>query len=517
MRKKRLVRVGLLIALALVLIGVGVYVWSFRSYKPNVTLTISTAQREFKQGEPIPVTCTVTNTGESAFPNYYQNRWYERYPRINRILVRIPFMRRRLSRSYPEPKYKLAVREQNGTLLPVPEDFSMIVDASMKSNNLWLFEFGESKSRTMELNRWALISEPGLYTIQGIYTNENNMNRKDEVLVHAQSKPVEIVIRRRPYDEMGRYIDELVTQLEPRRKRDQGTSLAIERLSYTRDNRIVRPLLEFLYKEEYSRLLEKTFLYYLPLEPETKEMVVETAAEQGLAGDTLRGVLKRFGCSEEEFRVLIATSLSSPEPRCVKAGAQAAGSYPDDSHMGRLIELATAADSPARIAAMRAIARNRTDEGVETLRILLEDPNEKCRNAASEAVKDAYRVFRHYQQPVKRKLQMSDLVARAGDVESRWRWRAFWPLVSYLERGQGVRPSELLEDPETEIPSGEAYKGLKLIKALLNDSNKDVRDFISYVIRTMRVGYAGRPLKEEDFPRLYEKSKRGYEYAWYDW
>ena len=116
MRKKRLVRVGLLIALALVLIGIGVYVWFPRGSKPNLTLTVLTAQREFKQGEPIPVTRTVTNTGESAFPNYFQHRWYERFPRINRILVRIPFMRRRLSRSYPEPKYKLAVRDQNGKI-----------------------------------------------------------------------------------------------------------------------------------------------------------------------------------------------------------------------------------------------------------------------------------------------------------------------------------------------------------------------------------------------------------------
>jgi len=393
----------------------------------------------------------------------------------------------------------------------------MFVDMSFTSGSaMWLFELGESRSRTIDLNRWALISEPGLYTVEGIYTNEDNVERKDDVLVHVQSKPVELVIRRRPYDEMGQYIDELVTQLEPRRKSHRVTSLAIERLSYTRDSRIVRPLLEFLYKKEYSHLLEKTFMYYLPLEPETKEMIVEIVAERGLASDTLRRILEWFGCSEEEFRILIATSLSSPDPRCVKAGAQAAERYPDSSHMGRLIELATDADSPARIAAIRAIARNRTDEGVETLRTLLDDPDEKCRNAASEAVKDAYRVVRYYQQPLKRKLHMSDLVARAGDVERRRRWRAFWPLVSYLERGQGMRPSVLLEDPEAEIPSGEAYKGLKLIKVLLNDQNKDVRDFISYVIRTTSVSYAGRPLKEEDFPRLYEKSKRGYEYAWYD-
>ena len=64
--------------------------------------------------------------------------------------------------------------------------------------------------------------------------------------------------------------------------------------------------------------------------------------------------------------------------------------YPNDRFNPRLIALATDAKSGVREIAISALAMNRTDEGVKTLKSLMDDPDIQIRYTVTHAIDHAY-------------------------------------------------------------------------------------------------------------------------------
>ncbi len=92
----------------------------------------------------------------------------------------------------------------------------------------------------------------------------------------------------------------------------------------------------------------------------------------------------------EEMYPLIEASLSIENPKAWTVGALAAQHYGNDRFTPRLIVLTTDPKNKDRVQGIYALALNRTDEGVKTLKDLLDDPDPKVRYEVVRAIDTAY-------------------------------------------------------------------------------------------------------------------------------
>jgi HEAT repeat protein len=103
-------------------------------------------------------------------------------------------------------------------------------------------------------------------------------------------------------------------------------------------------------------------------------------------------ILEQLDAPGETIRQLIGEALVHADPVTRSEAALAAQRYPDDRFMQPLTDLATTSSRNTRVRAIHALAYNRTDAGVATLRRLLEDPDAAIRNATVQAIEAAYRM-----------------------------------------------------------------------------------------------------------------------------
>lgn len=506
MSKCRLVSFGSLLLLAMVLISFALYRQGLEREKHGVTCTISFPKREFKQGDEILVTFEIENRGKSPFA--YTYRWVGQ----RRCWEPFPYMDRWFVRSGRWDEYKLVARREDGSVVVDPRaTWGGFGGGPGLQRTL---DLGESISKTISLNEWALISQPGRYTVVGSFTNNVYADREEQILIH--SKPARIVIKRRTYEEMGRYINKLAKRLHEAKDSEEKRSI-INKLIYTRDNRIVPALIDCEYAENGEYSAYEGFMYYLPLGKETKNMILRASIERGLV-DTTLDALERFGCTEEELREVIAVSLGSDNPRCVLAGARAAQKHPHDSHVPRLIELAKDTDSTGRREAIDALARNRTDGSLRVLKELLEDPNERVRSETGAAIRRAYRIFQAHQKLDKVRIysqfgSTGEVIAAARSRGSTRRWIAISELASRLDKDEIAAVSALLEDPDEDMRVLKTDERLRTIRDLLKDPDKDVVDVTTAFVRLTRRSCLGRPLRKDDFPEIYGEVSEAYRKA----
>jgi len=64
--------------------------------------------------------------------------------------------------------------------------------------------------------------------------------------------------------------------------------------------------------------------------------------------------------------------------------------FGSDDFASQLIAIATSPGNFARDTAIYALALNRTDEGVQTLKTLLNDPDQKISKTTEDAIRNAY-------------------------------------------------------------------------------------------------------------------------------
>lgn len=475
----------------------GLYIQANETNKPNLKLTIHCPENEIKQGNEIPIVFTITNKGESSY-FYYGRTGYHGNDR--RELME---------------QYLLVAKRDDGTIVPDPLNKYSGGEGGAPPPEEQI-EPGESFSKTIALNQWALINEPGRYTITGIYyTGIFHLRSKHPAV---SSAPIEIIVRPRANKEMAEYIGELSNKLKgikiPKtgmtRKAWKEIVATVKKLMYTCDPRIVPTLIDAMY--EYNGRFNgltlwtiEAFLYYLQRDPKIKNAILWAAKKDGLAFG-MQYVLEELDCNEEEFKEIIRISITSENPDIQAAGAEAAQRYPDDSYTPRLIAIATDANSRARWAAIDALAYNRTDEGVKTLRILLKNTNQDMREAAAHSIRRAYQDVPVYPKHPDDKYASALIRAMEDPNCSNWIFAYAITEIARTRSEKGVEAIKtLLENPDVDIPIAKTDKGVHTISNLLRNPDKSVRDMTENIIRQIYRTYPGRPLRKDDFPELFRE------------
>ena len=471
----------------------------------DLQLSIHCPKKDLKRGDEIPIVFTITNKGESTYS--YEKRNYDRSGRMW--------------------DYSLVAKREDGTTVADPrENYKEGLGGGLSGQGQ--IKRGESFTKTIALNRWALVKNPGRYTVTAThcYWVRDPDAKQVEGIVRAKevqvnSEPIEIVVKPRTDEEMAEHIKQVSKRLEtiqmprtewphhlkPEIRRERET--IIKKLMYTCDRRIVPTLLDLMYNSRLNNdafWASEAFVCYLPRDRKIKDKLVEAAKNRGLVAG-MQPALEAFDCSESEFKEIIAVSLMSDDPDIFAEGVGAAQEHPDDDHMPALIAVATnvkPADlnkpsyRTARERAIYAIAYNRTYEGVQALKALLDDPDESIGRMASDAIRYAYRRHRIYPEPADREYT-AQLVSIAMDCNDP-RQTSMIVEIARTRTEEGVKAIKtLLEDPNKNVPLAEADEGVKAIRDLLRNPNKDVRDMTAQTIRFIYKSYPGRPLRYDDF------------------
>jgi hypothetical protein len=339
---------------------------------PGITLEIRCATNVFKVGDEIPVEFIISNLGLSDYK--YENRTYDRSGRMD--------------------EYQLFARQADGSFLPDPrQNFR----AGMMGGGFQyaVLHPGESYSKIIPLNRWALIHEPGRYEVSGTYYANTPSQ--------ARAAPLAITVLPRTKEEMDDYITGLTNQVmallakERPKNRPPSSDVTdlVMKLMYTCDPGIVPALLRVLHEDGPEILkdgsttirgnegfyVNEALLYYVPHSEKVGDALVEAATRNGSIGN-LDGLLRQYEFDKAKLKPLIERALAAENDDLGEwhnGAGLAMNAYYDDSFLPQLIAIAmnTNATANARGAAVDALAYNRTEPGVFTLISLLDDPDEK--------------------------------------------------------------------------------------------------------------------------------------------
>ena len=326
---------------------------------PPLQVVIRCEEPQLYVGDEIPITFVITNAG--AIPYRYSDGGHGR---DGRTLSAIDGDGNRV----PDPRAK---RQQ-------APHWGLYASRSLRP--------GDSSSRTVALNRWALVTKPGTYRVVGTYRSD-----RPQVV----SDPISIKVQQRSDAALAAYIEKLATRLSGSNDGQERGGL-VRKLMYTCDRRIVPALIEAMYKSDAARYWAgEAFLYHLPNERAINEALLNAAANRGLAIGMM-WTLKHRGFTAEHLKPLIGISLSADRPHAWVEGALAAQEFSDDRYTSRLVAIATDPHSEARAQAIHALALNRTDTSVTALKALLKEPDpphpkgRTIRQTAEDAIRSAY-------------------------------------------------------------------------------------------------------------------------------
>jgi hypothetical protein len=319
-----------------------------------LSLTLRCPNPVIKAGDEIPIEFTVTNRGPGDYQ--YSNRTYDRSGRII--------------------EYQLTARTESGEPVPDPR----ANDQGGIAGGLSAFAVlhpAESFSKIIPLNLWALVKEPGRYVVTGTYYGQSQS---------LTSAPITLTVQPRTEAEMDAYLRSLTNQLAT-----AATEDLVRQLMYTGSPKMVPALLPLIGASgNVGFWTFHALADYAPHTPEVRQMLIAAATERGLgANPSLAPLLMNFGGTLDEVKPLIERSLAADHPQDWAAGAQLAQDFGDDAFNPRLIAIATTPGSDARGNAIFALAQNRTDEGVQTLKSLMNDPDPKILLPLTQTVLNA--------------------------------------------------------------------------------------------------------------------------------
>ncbi len=508
----------------------------------NLELTIHCPKRSIEQGDEIPIVFTITNKDSS--PYRLTDRSGDRSGRME--------------------EYKLITKDENGEIVPDPREEYRSGRGGGLTGGADPLGTGESFSKTITLNLWSLIKKPGRYSIVGTYEyGIKDPNTKKYLKdVPVESEPIKIIVKPRSDRQMEKYINSLIeklnsldvpsdskiTQIENRhyqklegdpnhfhsdppelsnwkpgqlRRAWEEREEIIDKLAYTCDSRIVPALIESMYKNGSNNEIASirfAFLLYLPKDVKTRNLLLKAAKKRGLANG-MTGALERFGCSEKQFKEIIAVSLVSEDLEILNESIVAAQKHPHDDHMAKLIEIALDPNRPQpyrtwyaieRGHAIYAIAYNRTDEGVKALKILLKDSEKSIRRDAEYAIQHIYEyhpAFYKYADDEYTAQLVSQLTDHdtmdTMDRMDMMHWIVAIREIARTRSQEGIEAVKaLLEDPDKDIPIAQTDKGVKALKSLLKNPNKVIRREAARLIQYSYKYDHGRPLRNDDFPQF---------------
>jgi protocatechuate 3,4-dioxygenase beta subunit len=341
----------------------------------GISLEIRCTNQVLKAGDEIPIEFIISNLGTEDYK--YTDRSYDRSGRMD--------------------EYQLEAKAVDGSLVSDPrETFRAGIGGGLAGQGV--LHPGESYSKIIPLNRWALVKDPGAYEVTATY--HTGGYSAGSLRAAVTSEPLGISVLPRTSQEMDAYIKELTSQISAVVARrgtnrqpvpSQELNELVMMLMYTCSPAAVPGLLETMYEPGQGYWQAEALLYYIPRSEEVIKAVHAAAAVRGLAPN-MQYVFRQYGegTTEDEMKQYIRRSLAVDSPQTWSQGASAAQEYPDDAFNLRLIALATEPKGEARMQAIYALARNRTDDGVKTLKELLNDPDRQIYETTERAIRNAY-------------------------------------------------------------------------------------------------------------------------------
>jgi hypothetical protein len=331
-------------------------------------LSIRCTNAVVKAGDEISIEFRITNGGTNEYK--YADRTYDRSGRME--------------------EYMLVVKTASGELVPDPRaTYTGGIAGGLHGYKT--LKSGESFTKVIPLNRWALVKEAGRYEVVGHYPSV--LFGSNSVVV--TSAPITITVQPRSEKELYAYICSLTNQLaalatnKDYSHRGEVDTLVMK-LMFTCSPKIVPTLLNTMYEAERGFWESEALQFYVPRSDKVKRAILSVAAKRGLASG-MQYVLTGYGCDRDDFVPLIKASLAPENRTSWQEGALAAQQYSDDAFTPRLIALATERNGAARGRAIYALALNRTDEGVQALKALLVDADKNIRSTTENAIRTAYR------------------------------------------------------------------------------------------------------------------------------
>jgi hypothetical protein len=466
---------------------------------PVLSLTIRCTNSVLKVGDEIPIEFIITNRGTN---DYKYNRSVD-----SSILM---------------PEFELTAKTERGELLPDPR-FAVIENGEVFQPIV--LHPKESTTRILPLNRWALVKESGRYTATGRFLGSPYTDKQEQPV---SSTPIDVTVLPRNEKEMGDYIDDLVRQvaaLPPVPTKYQQWSMPdrntlVKKLMYTCNPRVAAALIESMCIPGNDSLWEAiALLNYVPHTPEIRKAIIEAATEHGATGN-MWTILRQYGFSKEEMQPLIKKLLASDNEHDLVVGAGLTKEFGDDAFTARLISIATSLGSNnVRDGAIAALAYHRTDEGVKTLKALMNDPQETILRSLANAIINGY--YQGILRPeditaedvkplIERLLSSKDLtsgvttginlIEHFGSDDFTARLIALATSSDIIVRHNAISALALNRTDD----------GLKILKTLLNDPNPKIRSITESCIRsayTSRGTLRGRLLKPEDFDAKFREAK----------
>ncbi len=482
----------------------------------NLKLRIRCPAKNLKVGDEIPIIFTIANKGERTYQ--YDTRNSDRSGRMW--------------------EYQLYAKDKNGIPVPDPrKDIELGIMGGLGGGEATISK-GQSFDFTLALNRWALINKPGKYTVTGTYIydieDKDAIKIPDTIMmktIEVKSEPIEIEIKSRGSRQMGKYIKSLQDELkqypssndwEIEKKREE----TILKLAYTCDERIIQTLIDLIYLNKHNNSTNAVFWSiegfrcYLPKTPKIRNQLIDTLKNRGFEGG-IASVLESYNCDESIFKELLIKALNSDDPDIVLDAVSIAQNHPSDEIMPLVIAIAKGKapnnqemkiSQYAREYAMNALAHNRTDEVVETLKELKNDPNNRISRAAKRAIEQAYTIHPIY--PEKIDEEYTAMLIRVAIDRHYYRSIAFVWEILRTRTHEGVEAiKKLAENPDFNIPVAETDSGVKTIRDLLRSPHVELRtrtvEDIEFIYRTK----PGRAFREDDFPdefqEILKKRKEG--------
>lgn len=459
----------------------------------DLSLVILCTTNVVKAGDEIPVEFLITNQGSHDYE--YADRNYDRGGRIW--------------------EFKLVAKAASVGIVPdARQHFHPGMMGGLGQSRR--LHPGESFSKIIVLNLWALMNEPGRYEVTGIYS---------DTLGNTTSAPVSITVLPRTEAEMHDYIHELTNHVEPSAMPEE----LVRKLMFTCSPEMVPVLLEIMRAGGGNAHFRASagLADYAPRTEATRKAILDAATKHGVNGTGLEQVLLAHEFSNEEVKPVIEQALAANHSDQWQAGVWLALRYYNDDFTPQLIAIANdlSARSDTRSIAMRALTFHRTDTGVKAIKALLKNPAPEMLNSLAETMANGY--AHSDTSPTARPLKPEDFSAE--DLR---------PLIEQLlvstnqafqlqlqgallakQFGHDSLTAQLVVLATNSSPDVRYHaicalalnrtdEGITTLKTLLNSSDPNISRTAEVAIRnayTDRGQARGRPLKPDDFDKKFQQ------------
>ena len=474
----------------------------------------------FMAGDEIPVEFVISNGGAADYK--YANRTYDRGGRM--------------------PEYQLTARTAAGGNVPDPRQHFLpgMIGGLYRSSVL---RPGQSFTKVIPLNLWAVIREPGRYEVIGDYNADAYGMGKGTL----KSAPLEIIVQPRTPAEMGAYVRGLTNQIAsrlaglaaeraahpgglPSRPPDMALRQAVMKLMYTGAAEGVPTLLQVLYEGDESFWAVAALADYVPHTAATRQALLEAAGRRGLNGSMER-VLAAHEFEPGELKPVTERALAADQREEWRPAVWLALHDFDDDFTPRLIAIAQddRAGWDTRSVALRVLTYHRSDAGVAAIKSLLKDPPPEMLEPLYETMANGYAGLD--KSPHGRPLRPEDFSAEdLQPLIGRLLASTNQALQSQLSGallakwfGSDALTEKLVtlatnSEPTVKVQVVAALalnrtdEGVRVLKMLLNDSDPQVSGMAAGAIRaayTQRWEARGRPLRADDFDAKFQVPEAG--------